>query len=104
MGTANVYIHLVNGNPLKEDTLPIKKYFLNDLNYNMFCLVEAIQSNLTNFKTEYFNYGYSEAAFVEARSHYHKSDKEKKKRPPLACAIEIFYLLRLPIPKMGFAP
>lgn len=93
MGTANVYIHLVNGNPLEENTLPIKKYFLNDLNYNMFCLVKAIQSNLTNFKTEYFNLGYSKAAFDEASSYYHKSDVEKKKRLPLACAMDIFYLL-----------
>ena len=93
MGTANVYIHLVNGNPLKEDTLPIKKYFLNDLNYNMFCLVEAIRSNLTNFKTEYFNLGYSKAAFDKASSRYHESDEYKKKLSPLVCAMDIFYLL-----------
>lgn len=86
MGSANVFFHLKNDYPRKN-------CYLNDLDYSMVCLMETIRDNLTNFKAEYLKYDRNEETFLDALARYRLSDKEKKKLPPLRCALDIFYLL-----------
>ena len=86
MGSANVFFHLKNN-------IPGEDCFLNDLDYNMVCLMEAIRDNLVNFKTEYIKYEFTEKTFYDALERYRLNAEEKYKLSPLVCALDIFYLL-----------
>lgn len=87
MGSANVFLHLA------QNKFPGANCILNDLDYNMVCLIEMIRDRLMDFKTAYNQLEYSSSCFNDAKRRYKLSNTDKKTLPSMTCALDVFILL-----------
>lgn len=98
MGSANVFLHLNSFSPkvkIEEYSYNIvSNFYLNDIDYNMVCLINTVRDKLIDFKVAYQQLEYNKDTFLQARYRYESQKNESPKTyPPLQRAVDLFILL-----------
>lgn len=101
-GSANVYLHFAKAKPSTQNNTiknTIDNVILNDLNYNIVCLLKTIRDEPVRFKTELHQTKYTREVFNNFRDTlFPKKNKKiisppQKSISPFKRAVMLYYLL-----------